>query len=266
MQFGKSWLGKKRVAVAGGIIFLVFCYVLKAQLFLLSSAINKTFFGLQSSVYNLGDKTEKFYDTIFRGEEIITRNKILREKNLVLQLQNYNYRAAQNENTKLKKLLGMKEQKKEVFVASVNFRQQLDGYEKFYVNKGSKDGIKPDMIAMVGVNLVGKVKEVHENYSMVEFLTSTNISLSVKTNNGVIGMIQNSTVKKNKLEFLPMLGEKEVNKNDELYTSGISDIYPEGLYVGKIIKEDMLEIYIVESGIKITDFNEVILLPKGVEI
>ena len=106
------------------------------------------------------------------------------------------------------------------------------------INKGSKDGIKPEMGIVDQNGVVGVVNLVGENSSRVISLLNTHFKLSckIKGNKSFGSLVWNGedpTVAI--LEELPK--HTIFKKGDTIVTSGYSAIFPEGIPVGTIISD-----------------------------
>ena len=80
----------------------------------------------------------------------------------------------------------------------------------------------------------------------------------------VIGIVNGEREKD--LYFRPTSSlEEEIKIGSELYTSGISDVYPKGIYIGKISEvvsadNELEKIYRVKIDTNIYDFQEAIVI------
>ena len=151
--------------------------------------------------------------------------------------------------------------------ARVSFSDINNLNNKIFIDLGSKDGIKIDMITVYGDYLVGKIVVVHDNYSEVELITNPNCIISTKTMGEVLGIARGSDEEDGLLYFQPSIVEDNLKEGDEIITSGISDIYPEGIKVGKIEQIDEKENYgykrvTLKPGFESKDLREVIVISR----
>ena len=103
--------------------------------------------------------------------------------------------------------------------------------------EGSKQGIEADMGVITLNGIVGIVKRVSENRSLVMSLlhSQTNISCAIKRKDkSIIGILnwKTSDPKIMNLESVPK--HHTVLEGDTVITSGYSTIFPKGLMVGKV--------------------------------
>ena len=111
-------------------------------------------------------------------------------------------------------------------------------YNYITINKGAKDGIKPEMGIVDQNGVVGIVNLVGENSSRVISLLNPNLRLSckIKGDNSFGSLIwdgEDPTIAI--LEELPR--HTVFKKGDTVVTSGYSAVFPEGIPVGVIISD-----------------------------
>ena len=79
----------------------------------------------------------------------------------------------------------------------------------------------------------GKVSKVYDNYSELELITNPNSIVSARTEDDVLGIARGGDEENGLLYFQPSVYEDNLTVGDEIFTSGVSDIYPEGIKLGK---------------------------------
>jgi rod shape-determining protein MreC len=109
------------------------------------------------------------------------------------------------------------------------------------VDKGSKDGIEPNMAVMAQHGLVGRVIEVNGFSSKVELLTSENQTsnhypVRISTDKGeAFGVLKGYDTKEKLFIVEQVTGETNVKKGDVVQTSGLGENSPADLLVGKVV-------------------------------
>ena len=108
------------------------------------------------------------------------------------------------------------------------------------INKGSKDGIEPDM-GVISINgVVGIVSRVNNRFSVIIPLVNPKWGLSCKLfNSNYFGtlMWDGRDTRYSTLEELPT--HSEFHEGDTVVTSGFSAIFPPGIIVGKVAESDI---------------------------
>ncbi|MBE6317987.1 MAG: rod shape-determining protein MreC [Bacteroidales bacterium] len=106
------------------------------------------------------------------------------------------------------------------------------------INKGSNDGIKPEMGIIDQNGVVGIVNVVGENFSRVISLLNPDLRLSckIKGYNNFGSLVWNA--EDPTIAILEELPRHTIYKQgDSIVTSGFSSVFPEGIFVGTVISE-----------------------------
>ncbi|MDT2238757.1 rod shape-determining protein MreC [Paenibacillus larvae] len=114
------------------------------------------------------------------------------------------------------------------------------------VNLGEKDGIKTDMAVMTVDGLIGRVIRVSGFTSTVQLLTNVSdtdmnskaIAVTTKKSPdsdkpesyGIIENYENNMLVMNRVEK-----DDPIQEGDEVITSGLGQVYPAGIRVGKVV-------------------------------
>ncbi len=103
------------------------------------------------------------------------------------------------------------------------------------LNKGSLQGLQPEMAVISNGNIVGVIKGVSKNYSTVISVLNLDFKVSAKVRkNEYFGSLSwdGSNYRKAILKEIPLHADIQVG--DTIVTSGYSSIYPEGILIGFI--------------------------------
>lgn len=114
------------------------------------------------------------------------------------------------------------------------------------INKGSVDGIKPDMVVLNREgDLVGKIMgQVAMMTSRVKLITSSSGGVGVNVESNMLeGLLTGNNRKICKLEYV--IESEEVSIGDKVLTSGTDGLYPAGLPVGRVV--DIKKDYLLQS-------------------
>lgn len=256
------------------ILILFICIIL--ILFFFRGVINNiideagtVFFPIQRTIYNTGNYFKETSYAVTEYKRILEENRKLKNENVKLDMAIEFNKTLVEENKRLQELLKMKETVPlDLRVAKVNFRSPSNLYERFYINLGTKDGMQKNMIVLAGKTLIGKIGKVYEDYSLVDMVTGENFNLSVLTESQMLGIAKGSDEGTGELYFEPNTFENTLQLGEKVYTSGISEIYPKGLYVGYISEIDQDESQIfrsikIKTDLDILNLNEVlVIVPK----
>ncbi|WP_144505763.1 rod shape-determining protein MreC [Bacillus mycoides] len=147
----------------------------------------------------------------------------------------------EDENKKLRELTGKEKSRGDYteVQASVVSRNPDKWYDLVGIDKGAQQGIKKDMAVVTPKGLVGRVKSVSQFTSSVELLSSmsrTNrVSAIVQGQENIFGLIEGYDKEKQLLLFTKISSDAKVEKDQLVVTSGLGDIFPKGLAIGKIV-------------------------------
>ena len=249
-------------------VIIVTVLIFNRLLFKLKDQIDKVALPIQSKVYNVANRAISIKDIIFSYENIIAENENLKKENMELKIQKERNQKILEENERLSKLLEMKENsiyKGSLKFARVSFSDISNLNNKIFIDLGKKDGIKVDMIAVYGDYLVGKIIDVDSDYSIVELITNPNFVISAKTEADILGIARGSDEEDGLLYFQPSIVEDTLKKGEEIVTSGVSNIFPEGIKIGKIENIDDKENYnykkiTIKPAFESKDLKELIVI------
>ncbi|MCX7661399.1 MAG: rod shape-determining protein MreC, partial [Candidatus Omnitrophica bacterium] len=157
------------------------------------------------------------------------KKQISELKNLLNQLQEIHH-----ENKRLKRLLDFKERSKFKLVASRVIGYAPDNYSSVVIiDKGRKNGIKEDMTVITPEGLVGRIIQADFSFSKVMLVNDPDFRVSCRIQRSrQEGIISGALGKNLIMRYLPWDADIEVN--DIVITSGLTDIYPKGIIVGRV--------------------------------
>lgn len=129
--------------------------------------------------------------------------------------------------------------------ATILSRNKSYWFNTITIDKGKKSGIKRNMAVITKDGLIGKITKTSDFSSEVKLITSddTNfkVSVAIRTNNIDNYAILNGYDSKNNLIKATGIDKTtEVNKGDIVLTSGLGEMFPQGIYIGTVeeIKKD----------------------------
>lgn len=120
-------------------------------------------------------------------------------------------------------------------VVSNGVRRGHDGY--LVINRGRKDGIRPEMGVVGGGGVVGIVYLVGENHSLIIPVTHTKSSISCRVRGKYyFGYLQwdGGSTRMAQLDDVPRYAK--AHTGNVIETSGYSSVFPPGIFVGRVHK------------------------------
>jgi rod shape-determining protein MreC len=166
----------------------------------------------------------------------------------------------EGENKDLKKILGFTERQKladkYIYHVAEIVAISPDPYSNVVnINLGLKDGIKINMAVVSAEGLIGRVTRVDNFYSTVQRLIDIDdesisitpntkaISATVKGNEASFGIIEKAEINENNPELkrlvMTKIDQSDLLKvGDTIITSGMGQIFPKGIEIGKVISKE----------------------------
>ncbi|MEG0238000.1 MAG: rod shape-determining protein MreC [Clostridium sp.] len=229
---------------------------------------------IQKIAYTVNTNLKSFVDLCLNFSTVKEENKSLSEENANLKKELLEYSDLKTQNDELRKVLKFQDSRKDYNYVATNIigysgGNILDGY---IVDKGENDGIKRGMIVIASEGLVGQVTNVGSNWAIIQSILNENVAVGVKVestkeNTGILkGYRDNGGSSICEVENLPM--DSNIKEGDTIVTSGLGQIYPKDIMVGKVksVQEDKVKVMksaVVEPAV---DFNKLeslfIVVPK----
>ena len=196
-------------------------------------------------------------------EDLQAENEKLKTENEELNAKLINYEVILSENLILKEHVNLTESYPDykVIVADVISESASNWEEIYIINRGEKDGIKPDMVVVAEEGLVGYVESVTNNTSKVISILDPGNTVSVRTTRTRDSLIckgNSNLSNKNEVKLTKIPTNLTLVEGDRIETSGLGGRYPKGIPIGEVesfnIKKNPVENEaVVEAYV---DFNK----------
>jgi len=180
-----------------------------------------------------------FFDYFKNKKNLVSENKKLDARVLELEKENSTLKAYESENERLRSMLEFKEKNPgfKMTAAEIISKDISNYYSVFVINKGTESGIKVNMPIVGSKGLIGYVVESGHGFARVRtildgrssagcILTRTQSAAVIE---GDINMINNGLVK-----MLYVSKDMNIIKGDIIETSGMGQIYPAGITIGRV--------------------------------
>ena len=171
-------------------------------------------------------------------------NEDLLDRIMELEQQNRNLENALvkhlSDSTELNSIRNLSDTDYEIFKARVinNSLNLVDNY--ITLNRGSKDGIRPEMGVVDGNGVVGIVYETSSHYSRVISVLNSKSSISCKiVGSEYFGYLKWEYGDARYAYLIDLPRHAEFNLGDTVVTSGYSTVFPEGIMIGTV--DDMAD-------------------------
>ncbi|HOM66152.1 MAG TPA: rod shape-determining protein MreC [Ignavibacteriales bacterium] len=214
--------------------FLIFALLFNLSLVLISHSSNE-FFGLRTYVFsafayfnNLIVSSENYFN-------LISENQKLREINAKLLLENTRLRAAANNSLKYEKLLKIQDTSNFPLISASILTKYYKPYSiNFVIDKGLVDSVAVGMPVMNEEGLLGIVKSVSRNHSLVSSIFNIDMKITIRNSrNNLDGILSYDG---NSLTIINATNLFDMQYGDMIYTSDFSSLFPPKIPVGYIQK------------------------------
>ena len=231
---------KQQFSLLALILFSIFLIVLSNLNFVgikyVKITINEVTYRLSAVISYPEKKINDSFSFLEEYFNVYKVNQNLKDEIDQLNIKNLNFIFLENENKKLKEIIGENTNISEGIISKVLIDKDGQFLKSIILNKGSKDGIKKGMVVLEKNYLVGQIIEVNFATSRAILISDLNSNIPVVLEPGSFQSILSGTGK----EF----GKIKYSKNklilDEetiVYTSGLGGNFKAGLPVGKINNE-----------------------------
>ena len=145
-------------------------------------------------------------------------------------------------------------------------------YNTITIDKGSYNGVKPDMVVVSSKGLIGRVVSTTTFTSDVRLITSNDTlnKISITISNGktnVNGLIKSYNYNTGYLEVEGISNTIKVTEGEYVYTSGLGGVFPSGILIGTVEnittdEYDLTKIIDVIPSANFDDINYVAILKR----
>lgn len=185
------------------------------------------------------ESSNAFAGSIYKRRDKIKSYLSLREVNQNLMIENTQLR------NKLASIRQIIKEKKDTLIDTLahqrytylhakivnNSVSKRDNY--ITIDKGSLDGIHPDMGVLSNNGIVGFVKSVSEHYAIIISVLNQNFSISAKIKkNNYYGPLKWDGINSRYCQLYDLPHHVPIQKGDTIVTSGYSNFFPTGVLIG----------------------------------
>lgn len=236
---------------------------------------------VQGIFYKPAGAVAGFFDDLGELKTIYKENQVLKQQVAKYAEDTQRLNFLEQQNKRLQDLLNFTEEQKKVNNYKYHAAEVIASSNEAYnntvtVNLGEKDGIKTDMAVMTVDGLVGRVIRVSGFTSTVQLLTNVSdtdmnskaIAVTAKKSPendqpesyGVIENYENNMLVMNRVEK-----DDPIQEGDEVITSGLGQVYPAGIRVGKVVSRKpgdfgVNDKVLVEPYAKFSHIREVLIV------
>ena len=235
----------KKQLLRGGVVLMVLITVIASgkqlNATLLESAIGVVVTPFQDLTTGITSWVDETITEYRNKTDLKEENTEL--KNQIASLLEENRRLAmyESENAKLSALLKIAQRYPtyESIGATIIAKDPGVWYDGFTIDKGTTSDVSANMVLIAPEGLVGKVLESGMTFSKAQSILDSRSSVpAMSTRTGDLGVVKgNYTLSADGLCMMEYIdAQAEIMVGDEIVTSHLSDIYPAGLPIGKVLE------------------------------
>ena len=231
---------KQQFSLLALIIFSIFLIFLSNLNFIgikyVKIGVNEVTYRLSAIISYPEKKLGETFNFLSGYFKVYKENQILKDQIIKLNKKKLNYIYLENENKKLKELIGEENDITDGIISKVLIDKDGKFLKSIILNKGSKDQIKLGMVVLENNYLVGQIIEVNYTTSRAILISDLNSNIPVVIEPGSFQSILSGTGKDyGKIKY----SKKKLFLDEDaiVYTSGSGGNFRAGLPIGKINNE-----------------------------
>ena len=267
----------KKQLLRGGVLLLVLITVIASgkqlNATLLESAIGVVVTPFQDLTTGISSWVDETITASRNKADLKEENTEL--KNQIADLLEENRRLAmyEAENAKLSALLKIAQRYPDYESVGANVIAKDPGvwYDGFTIDKGTTSDISANMVLIAPEGLVGKVLESGATFSKAQSILDSRSSVpAMSMRTGDLGVVKgNYTLSADGLCIMEYIdAQAEIMVGDEIVTSHLSDIYPAGLAIGKVLELEtdtngLTKYAVIEPYVDLKHLDTILVIDKN---
>ncbi len=212
--------------------------------------------------------TQSVWRTYFAAVLAVEENrKLKQELSRATEIQN-RYEELELENARLKKFVNFTGSVPATYVAAqIIARDPSPWFKTIMIDKGESDGLVKGSPVLVSEGIVGQIIKVSRTFSRVLLITDRNSAVdALVQNTRVRGMVKGNN--EDACSFVYALRKDEVKPGEMIVSSGLDQVFPKGLKIGKIldvkkVHSQLFQDIIIETSVNFDKLEEVLVYKNG---
>lgn len=240
MEFFRSY--KKQIFRLAVIILVILAFVTvgkKTNATVFDNIFGVVITPVQDAVTSITDWFGDTFNSLRTERDLKTENEELKARIELLEQENSRLSLYEEENKRLTELLEIKQKFAAYTTTGADITSKDPGswYDSFVIDKGTAHGLKADMPLTAEGGLVGHIYETGLTYSKaISIIDSRSAVSAMNLRTMDIGVVKGDYTLMNSglclMEYIS--ADADIVEGDEIVTSHLSDIYPEGITIGHV--------------------------------
>jgi rod shape-determining protein MreC len=205
--------------------------------------VQATFLSVIAPFLKQGSALERKYTAFREGlkslEQLEEENKRLAVLNKELSATNQTLRGLETENSRLRNALGYRERAAfQLMPARIIARDASTWYNNIVIDRGSEEGIEPDMPVLTEEGLVGKTTIVDKHSAKVLLISDENCRVAVTVEGtreqGIVKGERTSHTGQPVISLNFLSKQANLKSGQKVFTSGVGGVFPSGVQIGAV--------------------------------
>jgi rod shape-determining protein MreC len=194
------------------------------------------FAGIQRGTSGVVDGWHRLWSGYVALRGVRAENEALKQKMAELQVRLQEERALAQRSQKLQELLGLKSQTAlPTLAADVIAGDATPGIPSVWINKGERDGVRPDMAVIGAAGIVGRILgPLAPHAARVQLIIGRNAGAGAMIERSRTGGVVVGTAGDPPLLMEYVSNLSDVRAGDLIVTAGNDGIYPKGFAIGRV--------------------------------
>ncbi len=229
----------------------------------MESSLRDLFAPVQGLAMNLGHRLRELVSFPFTLARAADENQLMKKKISELEGRLREYEELRSENERLKKLLDFKTGVAPVMgydltAAAVIARDPGNWFGLITLNKGSREGLQPNMVVLNSQGLVGRITSVTPQTAEVLLITDPRSGVAALIQESrAPGLVEGVASSPGRMKMVRIPIGTDFSGGQVVVTSGFGSLYPKGIPIGRILDGDREPSGLFSSAVIIpfVDFN-----------
>ncbi len=217
--------------------------------------VRDSFSFIQEIVYKPAFAVAGFFESIHDIYNVYEENKALKQNLQQFAQTTADLNELKLENQQLRKMLDAKESKLTDYklrLAEVVARSPDRWNHTMIIDKGTKDGMQPNMAVITPEGYIGRIQSVSNFSSQVELVTDiergNHIGGIVQGKEHIYGVVEGYVPKNNLLIMRKIPMQEDIQPKHLIITSGLGGTIPRGLVLGEVVSVELDDLNLTKNA------------------
>ncbi len=201
---------------------------------------------------------------LFYHHNLVENERLNKDMDLLRQKLN-KFDEVSLENTRLNELLSFKQKSSYKTIAAKVIGHSADNWSSvIIIDKGESNGLKRGFVVINYLGLVGRISETAKYTSKIILINDPNFGVSaIAQRSRQEGLVTGTLGNRLIMKYLPL--DSDIKVSDMIVTSGLTESYPKGLFIGVVIDlghefSGLSRYAIIKTAVNLPSLEEVLII------